>query len=181
MCVCVAYRKQLKQFLPSSILNKKKSFGGQEPNSAASTPSGTPAGTPQSTPQTTPANASEQQTQSQETPQRPKAALLKPTNMTDEEFLYGSVTDSQSSNNSPNRRVSIESPHAAGDSIEITVPGAGADTIQDQGSDAHRRVVKTSGPMEEDSHSQVWLLLTEWSRWKAKSELLYCHLGTEGS
>ena len=151
----VVYRKQLKQFLPSSILNKKKSFGGQEPNSAASTPSGTPAGTPQSTPQSTPAN---EQTQSQETPQRPKAALLKPTNMTDEEFLYGSVTDSQSSNNSPNRRVSIESPHAAGDSIEITVPGAGADTIQ-EGSDGHRRVVKTSGPMEEDS--QVWMLLME--------------------
>ncbi|XP_072032189.1 poly(A) polymerase beta-like isoform X2 [Amphiura filiformis] len=146
-------RKQLKQFLPSSILNKKKSVGGQEPNSAASTPSVTPVGTPQSTPVSTPSSAQqvakEQDPSSQSTPHRPKANVpLKPTNMSEDEFLYGSTAPVNSSD-SPNRRVSIEGPHAAGDSIEITVPGAGAQTKQ-EGAE-NRRVVKATGPTEKES------------------------------
>lgn len=158
-------KKQLKQFLPSSILNKKKSIGGsQEPSSTTSTPSVTPAGTPSSTPQGTPASSAaqqpslvqiieEEQTQGSsemqivDTPQRQKVASLQPTNMSEDEFLYGGGqegTDSHSNSNTPNRRVSIEGPQAGGDSIEITVPGAHAaeDGISDD-----RRVVKTSGPM----------------------------------
>ncbi len=100
---------------------------------------------------------------SQETPQRPKAdVLLKPSNMSEDEFLYGSTpaSDSDKSNNSgANRRVSIEGPHAAGDSIEITVPGRGADDTE-EGSE-NRRVVKASGPMDKESSqpSQVWFFI----------------------
>lgn len=94
-----------------------------------------------------------------DTPQRQKVASLQPTNMSEDEFLYGGGqegTDSHSNSNAPDRRVSIEGPQAGGDSIEITVPGAQAaeDGISDD-----RRVVKTSGPMAtEQQTTQVGLL-----------------------